>query len=85
MPIAEKLKQLRADAGLTQMQLAVKAGLSLSVVSQIEQGSIPDPRVSTLHALAKALGAPLDALAPDDEPPAEPEPPKRGRGKKGGK
>ena len=76
MPIADKLKQLRADAGLTQMQLAVKAGLSMSVISSIEQGSIPDPRVSTLHALAKALGVPLDALAPDDEPPAEPEPPK---------
>jgi transcriptional regulator with XRE-family HTH domain len=45
------------------MQLAVRAGLSLSVVSQIEQGSIPDPRVSTLLKLAAALGVTLDELA----------------------
>jgi transcriptional regulator with XRE-family HTH domain len=71
MPIADKLKKLRADAGLTQMQLAVKAELSMSVISSIEQGAIPDPRVSTLKALAKALGCTLDDLGQngDDEPP----------------
>jgi transcriptional regulator with XRE-family HTH domain len=82
MPISDKLKRLRTEAGLTQMELAVKAGVSISAVSQIEQGAIPDPRVSTLHAIARALAVPLDALAPDEPPP---EPPRRGRRKaKGG-
>jgi transcriptional regulator with XRE-family HTH domain len=47
---------------MTQQQLAVKAGLSISVVSQIEQGQKVDPRVSTAVALAGALGLSVDGL-----------------------
>jgi transcriptional regulator with XRE-family HTH domain len=81
MPINDRLKELRAAAGLTQQQLAVAAGLSVSAVTQIEAGKIPDPRVGTLRKLARALGVTLDDLAPDEEPLAEE--PKKGRGRKG--
>jgi transcriptional regulator with XRE-family HTH domain len=65
---------------MTQQALATAAGLSISAVVHIKAGRIPDPRISTLRALAKALGVSLDDLAAEDEPPAEePEKPKRPR------
>jgi transcriptional regulator with XRE-family HTH domain len=74
MPIGDRLKKLRREAGLTQMALAMKAGLNVSVVSQIEQGANTDPRLSTLKALTSGLGVSMDALTGDD-PPAGDEPP----------
>ena len=61
-PIALRLKELRETAGMSQQSLAVSAGLSVSLVSQIERGSRVDPRVSTITALATALGVSLDEL-----------------------
>ena len=61
-PIARHLKALRENAGMSQQSLAVTAGLSVSLVSQIERGSRIDPRMSTLTALATALGVSLDEL-----------------------
>jgi transcriptional regulator with XRE-family HTH domain len=61
-PIARRLKELREIAGMSQQSLAVSAGLSVSLVSQIERGSRVDPRVSTITALATALGVSLDEL-----------------------
>jgi transcriptional regulator with XRE-family HTH domain len=60
--IAARLRALRASAGLTQQELAGKAGLSMSVVTQIERGVIPDPRISTLRALAQALNITVGEL-----------------------
>ena len=62
VPIARRLKELRELAGMSQQSLAVSAGLSVSLVSQIERGSRIDPRVSTISALATALGVSLDEL-----------------------
>jgi len=62
MPIAQRLKALREVAGMSQQALAVSAGLSVSLVSQIERGSRVDPRMSTIAALATALGVSLDEL-----------------------
>jgi transcriptional regulator with XRE-family HTH domain len=54
------------------------AGLSISVVTQLEQGLKGDPRLSTAAALARALGVTVDdLLAGQDEAP----PPAR-KGKK---
>jgi transcriptional regulator with XRE-family HTH domain len=47
---------------MSQQSLAVSAGLSVSIVSQIEQGRRADPRLSTIEALATALGVGLDEL-----------------------
>jgi transcriptional regulator with XRE-family HTH domain len=68
---------------LTQMQLAVKAGLNVSIISQIEQGRNEDPRGSTLLALAVALETTVDELLRPPVrvrkvmplPPLPPEPP----------
>ncbi|HEV2947330.1 MAG TPA: helix-turn-helix transcriptional regulator [Gemmataceae bacterium] len=60
--LARRVKKLREAAGLSQQALAVKAGLSVSVVSQVEQGKKADPRMSTVLAIAEALGVTCDSL-----------------------
>jgi transcriptional regulator with XRE-family HTH domain len=82
MPLKDRVRELRKAAGLTQQALAVKAGVSVSVVQHIEQGAIPDPRVSTLVQLARAMGVPLDALVEDGGEPAPEKPKGKGKGKK---
>lgn len=74
--LARKVKQLREAAGLSQQALAVRAGLSVSVVSRLEQGAHEDPRLSTIRAIAEALGVGVDDLLVEDKP---------ARGKKKGK
>jgi transcriptional regulator with XRE-family HTH domain len=82
------VKELRDAAGITQQELATRAGLSISLVTQIEQGSKADPKLSTLHALAQALGVDVAALAASGPPehsadkPARPPKNPRGRGKR---
>ena len=60
--ISRRLKSLREAAGMSQQALATAAGLSISVVAQIEQGGKADPRLSTLLALSKALGVDVSLL-----------------------
>jgi transcriptional regulator with XRE-family HTH domain len=60
--LAARVKKLREAAKLSQQDLAVKAGLSTSMISQIEQGKKEDPRRSTLEGLATALGMGIDEL-----------------------
>jgi transcriptional regulator with XRE-family HTH domain len=70
------------------MDLARVSGLSLSIITQLEQRLTRDPKLSTLRGLAKALAVSIDELVgPEDEPPAEapPEPPPAKRKKGGGK
>lgn len=66
--VGQRVRALRLKAGMTQQQLAVAAKVPVSGVAQLEQGVTSDPRLSTLRALAKALGVTLDALGSDEEP-----------------
>ena len=89
---AAKLKELREQAGLTQKQLAERAGVAQRTVSSLEQG-LYEPVWSTALALAAALGVdctaftqePADRPAPGRGRPAkakeEPTAPKRKRGR----
>jgi transcriptional regulator with XRE-family HTH domain len=52
--LAKRLKQLRAQQGLTQAALAERAGVTLSYIGRLEIGR-HDPQLSTLNKLAKAL------------------------------
>jgi transcriptional regulator with XRE-family HTH domain len=88
MPLKDRVRELRKAADLTQQELASRAELSISVVVQIESGKIPDPRLTTLRKLARALGVTLDELAggvepePEaeaEEPPPEPKKPRKGK------
>lgn len=52
--LAKRLKELRAERGLTQAALAKRAGVTLSYIGRLEIG-MHDPQLSTLMKLAKAL------------------------------
>lgn len=63
MPIdPTKFQARRAALGLTQAQLAERAGMHQTRVSEIERGDNLDPRLSTIEALARALGCRVDQL-----------------------
>ena len=68
---AGRLKRLRTEAGLTQQELATRAGLSMAIVISLEQGRRTNPRLDTLRKLAKALGCTAGQLIGDDPPPAK--------------
>lgn len=53
-PTPQELRILRKRAGLTQKELAKRAGISQSLVARIESGSV-DPRVSTLRKIMNVL------------------------------
>src|SRR4051794_2634828 len=55
------LKALRESAGLTQEQLAERAGLHRMGLAKLEQGA-REPSWSTIKALCKALGVSCDAF-----------------------
>jgi transcriptional regulator with XRE-family HTH domain len=79
--IGDRVRRLRVRAGLTQQALAVAAGLSVSAVAQIEAGKTPDPRLSTLRAMAGALGVSIDEFASDGKEAAPPVPRQRKKGR----
>src|SRR4051794_15877734 len=58
---ARRLKELRAAAGMTQPQLADKAGVSKGTVAALEQGAY-DATWPTVQALAAALGVDCGAF-----------------------
>lgn len=58
----------RSRAGLTQAELARRAGVPQSVVSDLENGKTLYPRLDTAMALAKALGCTIDDLFTDPKP-----------------
>ena len=61
MNIANKIKQLRASAGLTQEQLANRLGISAQSISKWETG-VTMPDITLLPALSGELGVTIDDL-----------------------
>jgi transcriptional regulator with XRE-family HTH domain len=83
---AGKLKQLRESAGISQLELATRAGMNQFTVAKLEQGQ-REPSLETAQALARALGVSLSAFdavvfgeASPEESAARPKP---GRPRKG--
>lgn len=55
-----RLRNLREEAGVTQVVLAREIGVGQNRVSQMEHGNISTARVSTLRKYVQALGADLE-------------------------
>lgn len=53
--LSKNLIKHRKQQGLTQLQLASKANLVISTVSELERGNAGDIRLSTVTALAKVF------------------------------
>ena len=56
--IGARVRSLRAEAGMTQQELASRAAIGRVTLVRIEKGD-QSPRYETLTALAKALGRPF--------------------------
>lgn len=56
--IGKKIQELRAKQGLSIRKLSSAAGITASMLSQIENDQV-NPSINTLRALANALDAPL--------------------------
>src|SRR5215831_20013329 len=63
--IGGRVREVRKRRGLTQRELADAAGVSVSLVSKLEQGERQDVRLETLRKLAVALRVPTSVLAAD--------------------
>jgi transcriptional regulator with XRE-family HTH domain len=61
--IGQRIAALRNVAGLTQAQLADKAGMQRSHISRIEAGSLA-VTLESIEAIAQALGMTVDLIDP---------------------
>jgi transcriptional regulator with XRE-family HTH domain len=68
---AERLKELRAKAGLSQAALADRSGVAVSTIRQFEYG-LREPTYGTLVKLARGLGVSLAAFNQQEERPKPP-------------
>ncbi len=75
---AERLKAERERTGLSQADLAERAGCGVMTVSKLERGA-QEPAWPLVLALAKALGVEVTAFVVEGE--AESPPAKRARGR----
>jgi transcriptional regulator with XRE-family HTH domain len=79
---ADRLRALRERAGITQQQLAARAGMHKLTVAKLEQG-IREPAWATVQALGEAVGVSCEAFnAPADDEEQAVAPRKRGRPRK---
>ena len=62
MSIGDKVRATRKAAGISQEEVARRAGVSLNVINRLERGVILDPHYSTLRGIASALGVPVEDL-----------------------
>ena len=65
MTIADRLKQLRKQHGLTQDDLAAKAGVSIATIQRVERSE--SPSAATIASLASAFGMTAAALTSASE------------------
>jgi transcriptional regulator with XRE-family HTH domain len=82
---ADRLKQLRTQAGLTQAALAQATGLSLGIIRDYEQ-RLKEPSLRSAFKLAKALGVDCTAFRDcidGEEEPAPKQTRPKGRKRKG--
>jgi transcriptional regulator with XRE-family HTH domain len=66
MTVAERVKQLRKDHGLTQEDLAAKAGLGIATIQRVEGGAPPSS--ATIASIAAAFGLSPVALTSASKP-----------------
>ncbi|MEV6909735.1 helix-turn-helix transcriptional regulator [Amycolatopsis sp. NPDC051071] len=56
------LRDARAAASRSMVEVAAEAGISVETLRKIETGRIPTPAFFTVTAIADAVGLPLDTL-----------------------
>ena len=67
MTVSERLREVLEGQGWSQQTLSKRSGVHHQQIYKLLHGETPDPRVSTIKRLAKALGVSLDYLTGMDE------------------
>ena len=67
--LGHKLRKLRKEQNLTQLDLARQVGITNGQISTIERG-VSSPSISTLHKISSVLGVPMAEFF-EDEPSRE--------------
>lgn len=67
----ERLKEVRERAGLTQKELAERAGIYPTTLSKLERGQ-SEPAWPLVLALARVLNVPADVFRPEADRPRTP-------------
>ncbi len=67
----KRLRELRTKQGLSQTDLAARAGWGKSRVCDIESGRVPNPNLKTMQTVADALGVEVYDLLVMPTHPAE--------------
>lgn len=62
--IGANIKELRVKANLTQKELFIKTGVSVSYIQQIEKGVKANPSLDVLNKIATALDVSINDLIP---------------------
>jgi len=66
--MSTRLRQLRVERGWTQAQLADRASVAQSTLSQYESGTV-NPTLKVAQRIASALGVSLEAIIDAEEQP----------------
>lgn len=64
--LGNKIKKIREEIGMTQMQLASKVGVDNSLICKIESNNA-NPSLGTLEKIARGLGVTSSLLLQNDE------------------
>ena len=76
MPYVEKLKAIRDDKGLTNVEISKLSEIPLATITRVFNGSTPNPTFETISRIALAMGVTLDELIglkqPNEQPIASP-------------
>ena len=62
MTFGQRLRELRKAKGMTQRELAQRAGIDFTYLSKLETGAMPPPSEKTILSLAEVLDADADEL-----------------------
>lgn len=76
MPYVEKLKMIKEEKDITNVEIANLSNIPLATVTRIFNGHTPNPTFETISQIAIALGASLDEIIglkqPEETPVSSP-------------
>lgn len=78
--IGKKLRRLRKEQNMTQLDLAIQVGITNGQISTIERG-VSAPSIASLHKIAEVLGVSMAEFF-EDEPAGDIQVIRKGRGRK---
>jgi len=72
--LAQRIRAVREERGLTQQAVARAAGIATDMISRLENGHYTSPGLRTLLRIAEGMGVSLGQLLPESAgPPGGPE------------